>query len=82
MPYHHPAVISKTLACHVITRPLFPKRLTQPKLTQLFISKNADVTRLHSATISKAANVARYHSAVTSKTPTSLEVTRLLFLKQ
>jgi hypothetical protein len=33
-PSHHPTVISKTLACHVITRPLFPKRSTRPNLTQ------------------------------------------------
>jgi hypothetical protein len=33
---HHPAVISKkTLACHVITRLLFPKRPTRPVLTRL-----------------------------------------------
>jgi hypothetical protein len=82
VPCHHPAVISKTLACHVITRPLFPKRLTRPNLTQLLFLKNADVTRLHSAIVSKAADVARYHSTVTSKTPTSPAVTRLLFLKQ
>jgi hypothetical protein len=33
---HHPAVISKKmLACHVITRLLFPKRPTRPVLTRL-----------------------------------------------
>jgi hypothetical protein len=45
MPCHHPVVISKTLACHVITRSLFPKGPTRPKLTQLSVSKNADCQR-------------------------------------
>jgi hypothetical protein len=34
-----PSCISKTLACHVITRPLFPKRPTRPNLTQLLFLK-------------------------------------------
>jgi hypothetical protein len=33
MPCHHPAVISKTRACHIVTRSLFPKRPTRPILT-------------------------------------------------
>jgi hypothetical protein len=54
VPSHHPTVISKTLACHVITqllflkklachvitRPLFPKRPTRPKLTRLLPLKH------------------------------------------
>jgi hypothetical protein len=53
VPSHHPAVISKwlarhvitqllflkKLACHVITRPLFPKQPTRRKLTQLLFLK-------------------------------------------
>ena len=53
VPSHHPAVISKTLvchvitqllflkklACHVVTRPLFPKWPTRLKLTQLLSLK-------------------------------------------
>jgi hypothetical protein len=39
VPSHHPAVISKTLACHVITRPLFPKHPTRPNITQLLFLK-------------------------------------------
>jgi hypothetical protein len=38
-PCHHPVVISKTRACHIITRPLFPKRPTQPILTQRLFLK-------------------------------------------
>ena len=48
MPCHHPAVISKTRACHIITRPLFPKRPTRPILTQRLFLKTVtlpDFTR-------------------------------------
>jgi hypothetical protein len=38
-PCHHPAVISKTRACHIITRSLFPKRPTRPILTQRLFLK-------------------------------------------
>jgi hypothetical protein len=94
MPCHHPVVISKTRACHVITRPLFlkhgvphhhsvviSKTADAAHFNSAVISKNADVTRLHSAIVSKATGMARYHSAVTSKTPTSPSITRLLPLK-
>jgi heme/copper-type cytochrome/quinol oxidase subunit 3 len=71
VPGHHPAVISKTLACHVITqllflktlachvitRLLFPKQPTRLKLTQLFVSKNVDIIWLHSAITFKVADV-------------------------
>jgi hypothetical protein len=39
MPCHHPTVTSKTRACHIITRPLFPKRPTRPILTQRLFLK-------------------------------------------
>jgi hypothetical protein len=38
-PCHHPAVISKMRACHIITRPLFSKRPTRPILTQRLFLK-------------------------------------------
>jgi hypothetical protein len=34
MPRHHPAVISKARACHIITRSLFSKWLTRSILTR------------------------------------------------
>jgi hypothetical protein len=40
VPCHHSAVISKTLACHVITRSLSPKRPTRLKLTRLLPLKH------------------------------------------
>jgi hypothetical protein len=40
MPCRRSAVISKTRACHIITRPLFPKRLTRPILTQRLFLKS------------------------------------------
>jgi hypothetical protein len=71
MSCHHPAVISKTRACHVITRPLSPKWPTRPILNSAVISKNTDITKLHSAIVFEAANTVNYHSVVTSKTPMS-----------
>jgi hypothetical protein len=82
MPCHHPAVISKTRACHIITRTLFSKTADAAHFNSAVISKNTDVTRLHSTIVSKAAGMARYHSAVTSKTSTSPSITRLLPLKR
>ena len=68
VPSHHPVVISKTLACHVITRPLFPKRPTRPNLTQLLFLKTLtlpDFTR-----------------PLFPKRPTWPVITRLLLLKR
>jgi hypothetical protein len=39
MPCHHPTFISKTRACHIITRPLFPEQPTQLILTQRLFLK-------------------------------------------
>jgi hypothetical protein len=83
VPSHHPAVISKTPACHVVTRRLFPKpqRATWSPGDYL---QNTDAPPHHSAIILEVARAACYHSAlppkrrfrvqslgITSKTPTS-----------
>jgi hypothetical protein len=64
---HHPTVISKTLACHVITRPLFPKRLTWPNITQLLFLKTLTLSN--------------FTRPPFPKRPTWFIVTRLLLLK-
>jgi hypothetical protein len=68
VPSHHPAVISKMLACHVITRPLFPKQSKRPNITQLLFLKMltlSDFTR-----------------PLFPKRPMWFVVTRLLLLKR
>jgi hypothetical protein len=65
---HHPAVISKTLACHVITRPLFPKRPTRPSITQLLFLKTLTLSDFTRPTFPKR--------------PTWFVVTRSLLLKR
>jgi hypothetical protein len=62
----HPAVTSKTLACHVITR-------------RSLLSTS--MLHHHSAIILKVADAARSNSAVISKTPTLPPVARQLSLK-
>jgi hypothetical protein len=57
VPSHHPAVISKTLACHVITQPLFLKKAGVPCHHLAVISKTADAAQIDSAVVSKNADI-------------------------
>jgi hypothetical protein len=82
VPSHHPAVISKNAGVPCHHSAVISKTADVAQYNSAVISKNADVIRLHSAAVSKAADVVRCNSAVTSKTPTSLIVTRLLFIKR
>jgi hypothetical protein len=57
VPSHHPAVTSKTMACHVITQSLFLKKLACHVITQSVISKTADAAQIGSAVVSKNADI-------------------------
>jgi hypothetical protein len=67
VPSHHPTIISKTLACHVITGSLFPKRPMWPNITQLLFLKTLTLSDLTRPPFPKR--------------PTWFVVTRLLLLK-
>jgi hypothetical protein len=70
----------KTLVCHVITRPLFPKRPTRSVLTRLLPLKRRRRRQSLGCYLYNT-DAAVSHSAVTSKTPTPPSVTRPLPLK-
>jgi hypothetical protein len=57
VPSHHPAVISKTLACHVITQPLFLKKAGVSCHHSAVISKTDDAAQIDSAVVSKNADI-------------------------
>jgi hypothetical protein len=57
VPSHHPAVISKTLACHVITQLLFLKKAGAPCHHSAVISKMANAAQIDSAIVSKNADI-------------------------
>jgi hypothetical protein len=75
VPSHHPTVISKTPACHVITRQLFPKHRRATSSPGSYF-QNTSAPYHHSAIILKVAHVARYRSALLLKRRRRLQVTR------
>ena len=79
-PSQHPAVISKTPACHVITRQLFPKhRCATSSLG--YYPQSGQHSPLSLGVTSKTLTSPSSRSTVDSKTPTSCSVARQLTLK-
>jgi hypothetical protein len=82
MPCHHPAVISKKRACHIVTRPLFPKRPTRPILTQPLFLKTLMLPDFTRPLFPKRPAWPVITRLLPLKTPTSPSITWLLPLKR